>query len=486
MVILIFIHVMIYTSIFQRIIVIADGVNLLDVAYNGNGQFYYWGRGNVRFYNKQGNTKHRFPEFYTYRCYHAAAGSPVVIQERDFRSIEAGIPQGEDLMSLWNSNDNKYMLNIWNVSSYKYLIQEQFPIYNVLNPALLYRRSHKDWILIGRVYGKDINHIIQLKNFNTSSLSKNFQKLSNQIYDLTNSWFSENKDSLQIDTKLYSFYKFKNNWEDPRLLELSNGKVIASFAHRNNGQPEIGMTYAEISFKDGQIYVKHIVKIIVDDPIEGTKDQKNWSPFVYNNELYFSGSIYKNHIIYKISLSEEEINNSDFTRIGKAIVIANTTIDDINEFHWDLCSPQIFPCLKGGTQAIQINDDTFLAFFHTYGNTSIEFNGLLQTYTFGAYTFKAGDDFHITSISTEPIIHESFYQGHWLGDGNSFGAIDYVVFPMSFIIEDDFVYLVYGSHDMEGRICKMSLSELLSSMKDITRKDSPMNRHHTVTDDQLS
>ena len=46
-------------------------------------------------------------------------------------------------------------------------------------------------------------------------------------------------------------------------------------------------------------------------------------------------------------------------------------------------------------------------------------------------------------------------------------AIDYVVFPMSFYIEDGYVFLSHGRQDTEGWITRISLKELLASLKEV-------------------
>lgn len=84
--------------------------------------------------------------------------------------------------------------------------------------------------------------------------------------------------------------------------------------------------------------------------------------------------------------------------------------------------------IRGGTPPQRISKDLFLAFFHT---KAVLPGSRLLSYFFGAYTFTAAPPFRLRSISRMPLVHRAFYDGPWSHYG---GLVDYIVFPMSFVI----------------------------------------------------
>ena len=58
--------------------------------------------------------------------------------------------------------------------------------------------------------------------------------------------------------------------------------------------------------------------------------------------------------------------------------------------------------------------------------------------------FDSQPPFAIRAISPTPIVHETMYSGPWANLPRSFYHIDYVAFPMSYVIENGSVILLYG------------------------------------------
>ena len=114
-----------------------------------------------------------------------------------------------------------------------------------------------------------------------------------------------------------------------------------------------------------------------------------------------------------------------------------------------------------------IGNNTFLAFFHSSTVTHS-----LQTYCFGAFTFTGSSSggnndiplFKLSGLSREPIVNQSMYTGKWKDQMGAFGFMDYVVFPMSFFIEEGYVFLLYGWQDKEGILAKLKLDDVLKGL----------------------
>jgi predicted GH43/DUF377 family glycosyl hydrolase len=143
--------------------------------------------------------------------------------------------------------------------------------------------------------------------------------------------------------------------------------------------------------------------------------------------------------------------------IGQANMITNIAFHNIKN-HWE------YGHIRGGTPALRIYNDTYLSFFH-----SSTTQNHLQTYVFGAFTFTAisKHSFILNGISRSPILTRSFYEGPWKEQMGAAAFIDYVVFPMSYFIENGFIFLMVGRQDKEGCLLKLQLSEVIASLVEI-------------------
>ena len=189
--------------------------------------------------------------------------------------------------------------------------------------------------------------------------------------------------------------------------------------------------------------------------------EKNWSPFLYNNTVYFIKSINPLIIVGTHGLGSLLINITNFTTMNDAdekigstyVVSASLYLPAIDFGHGSL---------RGGTPAQLINDSFYLSFFHTQTRL---IGSAFSTYFMGCYTFSATPPFTMRKISRFPIVDERFYTGPWNTRFKN-RKIDYVVFPMNFIIEGDMVYLSLGYQDMQGWVITLNLQKLLTTMRD--------------------
>jgi hypothetical protein len=109
--------------------------------------------------------------------------------------------------------------------------------------------------------------------------------------------------------------------------------------------------------------------------------------------------------------------------------------------------------LRGGTPAV-LDGDHYLAIFHSYRKmTTVQSNGrFMRNYFMGAYTFSSEPPFEIRSISPEPIISKNLYSG------------TSIIFPSGLLVNEDFVWVIYGKRDKEAWVAKIDKKKLLNSL----------------------
>ena len=61
-------------------------------------------------------------------------------------------------------------------------------------------------------------------------------------------------------------------------------------------------------------------------------------------------------------------------------------------------------------------------------------------------------------------MHESFVNESY---GWAYRAVDYITFPMGFVIMEPYIYLSYGKNDRDGWILKLNKTGLLSSLRPV-------------------
>jgi predicted GH43/DUF377 family glycosyl hydrolase len=118
--------------------------------------------------------------------------------------------------------------------------------------------------------------------------------------------------------------------------------------------------------------------------------------------------------------------------------------------------------MRGGTPALYIKSmDGYLAFFHSSGKLTSSFT---LTYVMGAYIFNKLPPFHIKYISREPLLHSTMINEtlKW-----AYKAVDYIIFPMSYIIKNDIIYLSYGKNDLSSWILKLDKNKLFQNLKKV-------------------
>ena len=419
------------------------------VAFRDDGSFVNLKNSKHKSFFVYNQTKYTWPDKYTvfsygFNAYHKFSESPFGAQLRYPIVLNSSelmlLKDGGTLTSLWNNHRNDIVLSTKSAKSN--LVKETIKFNDCINCGILYRNDQKDWII------GDHEKIISIKSFNKTSLRDNLFS----TIDFLPEYYS--------NKSLFSSNVIEMNMGDPRFLLLSNGKLFVVFS-RHNQHKRLIVIHAEIFTKNiSDLSVQHIY---INDTIFttfGNVDQKNWTPFEFNRQLYFIVSIWPFHVAEIISVDGK-------SWIGNPSTISFQQLDMDSCLKWQWSKYEVM--IRGGTQAIQLSNNTYFGIFHSSNNVSNVDYGVLQTYFMGAYTFVVNNASNkplatLTGISEEPIAHESWYNDTWNYQPHAYGMFDYIVFPTSLILEDDDLFIFFGKQDKETWICRLKLSEILSTL----------------------
>lgn len=229
-----------------------------------------------------------------------------------------------------------------------------------------------------------------------------------------------------------------NYEEDARLIVIQDSLfVVYNNRQKLRGIPR--MHVAEVFFDGNKFFTTSSDRLLSFENQNKRRTEKNWTPFVYQNKLLLAYSTHPHKIFQLLGNSTCE-------------TIASTQ----GNIQWEWGE------LRGGTPAQLINNDYYLAFFHsTCPMSTTHSKGItMRHYFIGAYTFLKDPPFSMRMISREPIIGRDFYSGppyHINGPMQ-------VVFPGGFVMDDKFIWIVYGRQDCELWIMRIDKKGLLNSL----------------------
>jgi predicted GH43/DUF377 family glycosyl hydrolase len=372
------------------------------------------------------------------------------------KSMLAQYPKGDAVETLWDKHPNTAILSLLNTGPQ--LVQEISSVFtNLLNPSLILKNG--DIFISGRwVDDNRYQNMFWLNNATSYDHSLSLEKGLKSL------------NTFQFNTSVVPHGKIYG--EDPRLFLMNDGRMFVTICHRFPRKiPELQMAYSELIPRNNRIEVGPLIDIKYKE--FPTMDQKNWTPFEYNNEMLFIANVQPHRIVgtslkhnwegypkgfdpLKIIPPGEKFSDG----LSKVSVGTTVCLSNITNFNWKHGD------IRGGSSPILIDNNTFLSFFHSSNDVPMT-GKVLKTYVFGAYIFNAKPPFNIKAMSPEPILHESMYSGPWSKMHGSFYHIDYVSFPMSFVIENGVILLMYGFQDKDAWVAKIQLKGLLSSLKEV-------------------
>lgn len=391
------------------------------------------------------------PDRYTFEVMNQGAVVPYVGNDFLSKFVYSGA-----LPTLWNHHANIRLLSLptstFILNTVKYL--------PFLNPDIVYfdKRLYMSWrntpnsikvITLDRAAGFNISGNIELDILVLQSL--NFSDPRIPTLDL--------------------------NGEDPRLFTRdprfggsmsSSDKLYLVFCRRfRRKKPELGMAYVELLYHKSSIVIDDVVGLHFHVNETLYQDEKNWSPFFHGGHMMFIQSLSFSHMVLEPYFWKKEVTWDARTRIVGSTQIVNSPGLPRNSLcHLDYLS-LLWPYgeIRGGSPAWRIGNQ-YLTIFHSSTDPK---GDLLKTYTMGAYTFSTSPPFRLTACSRHPMVLPEFYSGLWTDLPLSYYHIDYVVFPMGYLLSSDekYLYLFYGKQDNEAWMAKISVAGLLTSLRPV-------------------
>lgn len=231
--------------------------------------------------------------------------------------------------------------------------------------------------------------------------------------------------------------------EDARLISSEGRLYIVYNDHHEPQRTWLRrVCFAELDF-DGENFQCKNYDIFLDfEGVSHKRKEKNWSPFSYQGEIFFSYTLQPHRIIRSLSAENCE---TVFTSAGNI------------RWNWGE--------VRGGTSALLLKGEYF-AFFHSMRKMkTTHSNGKSMLHYFiGAYTFSSEPPFSITRISKEPIVGKGFYKPQ----DNYYWGARRVVYPCGCVIDKNFIYVSYGREDREMWVAKIDKTKLLDSLVPVT------------------
>lgn len=235
-----------------------------------------------------------------------------------------------------------------------------------------------------------------------------------------------------------SFFKFSmGNCADPRLIWLPDGRLLMVYSSTN----ETGLRHECIrgcivmdlnkstSFIDGKTF-----RI---SPESVTTRQKNWMPFLHDNNIYLTASVCP-HIVYGLTLNDQ--------------------ISAEQKFETDWFHPWIYKdFLRGNTNIVQLDDGNYLGTFHT-----AVWRGARCYYDNGCYMFEGKPPFKVIKCANRTYLPaEEASQAH-------FRKKNLIVcnFPVGMVKENDRLLISYGDNDSIVKIMETTVQDMLNTMLD--------------------
>ena len=221
--------------------------------------------------------------------------------------------------------------------------------------------------------------------------------------------------------------------EDPRIFKFRK-KFYVLYGDTTDGtQYGVRRLYVGELKEEKKIFSIHnIVRLDYDN---GSHAEKNWMPFVKDDELYFVYSV-SPHKILKV--------NPD---TGESTVFSETPMP----------LPWSHGIIRGSTPAIHLGDGEYLSFIHSSAPNEPTFwkKKPMNYYYMGAYLFEDEPPFKVKAISSGPYVHPEFYTS---------SNRKMVIFPAGLIRNGNQLFVSYGENDSAIGIATIDLQKLKQNM----------------------
>ena len=240
---------------------------------------------------------------------------------------------------------------------------------------------------------------------------------------------------LKIDPKSFHKLNMKNvQVTDPRLIITPNNKVLMSYSrHFDDGQEGIAANIIlNLNNTSHQINIENSIRI---SPNTLSERQKNWIPFVYENEIYFIATICP-HRVYKINFEKNPVAELFYSTDWNHAWFNNNS-------------------LRGNTTPLLLSDGNYLSTFHT--STLIKHT---HFYDNGFYVFEGKPPFRPLYCSYKTFLCAEDAKEPYFRKHNQILC----PFPVGMIYNQDKVLISYGDNDSCVKILEVGLENIYKTM----------------------
>lgn len=251
-------------------------------------------------------------------------------------------------------------------------------------------------------------------------------QIINNSQNIRNSLFIQKPNKSMVNVRYIKSNNYNNcaeQYEDPRSIIYAN-KLILVVNDPQQMKCKNKMALLILSLQSLEQNISYIIpETVIPLLYPSSRIEKNWMPFVYQNELYFIYQI-NPHIILKC-----DINTGICTKV------AETTNNLMTKG------------LRGGTPAKRLNDDYYI----TFGHVKKRIFGMKQIYTTIGYLFKAKPPFSIVQASREFLMDDDF---------ETYRFKNIIQFTSGLEILHKNIYLTYGHNDCISKMLVIPVANI--------------------------
>ena len=232
-------------------------------------------------------------------------------------------------------------------------------------------------------------------------------------------------DGSHFEFSMYRCTDPKLIWRDKELL------IIYSSIHNVHDSQEYMCGSVALSYETGGRFSNNEEFRISTPDLHGR--QKNWMPFNHDGNIYLIASVCP-HIVYQL--------------------VDNNKCIKVYENDWS--HPwMIGTQLRGNTNAVRIDDTSYLATFHT-----AMWHNNKYYYDNGFYLFSSAPPFKVMRCASRTYLPAEAACSNYFRKHNQIVCN----FPVGMMVENDNVIISYGDNDSNLKIVEYKLSDVLRTM----------------------